>query len=819
MINLVPVPVQHRKARLVVVGNGMAGIRTVEELLKMAPDLYEITVFGDEPHPNYNRILLTPVLAGEMALEETILNPLGWYAEHGITLHTGSRVTVIDRVKRRVVTEDGRTAPYDRLLLATGAAAAIAPIPGNNLLGVLSYRDMADVESLTRSSELGGEAVVIGGGLLGLEVAHGLRARGMGVTVVHRRAWPLDKQLDARGGALLQAALEARGVRFLLGKESAAVLGDTHVRGLRFTDGGEIPADVLVMTIGIKPRIEIALAAGLQCETGILVNDTLQTYDPRIYAVGECVQHRGQTYGLVAPLFEQAKVAANHLAEYGRMRYQGSVTSTKLKVTGIELFSAGDFMGGDDCEEVTLLDGSQGIYKKVILRENKVVGSLLYGDTSIGPWLFQLMRDGTEVSAFRDNIVFGETHLGDSGHAGENQASRLADGAEVCGCNGVTKGSIVKAIREQGLFTLEEVRKCTKASASCGSCTGLVEQLLASTLGGIYDSTPKKKALCGCTDLSHQEIRDAIIQEKLLSVRQTFVYLDWRHPGGCATCRPAINYYVRTAWPAEGLDDAQSRFINERAHANIQKDGTYSVIPRIYGGVTSPAELKRIAEVAERHNVAMVKFTGGQRLDLLGVKKEDLPQIWAELDMPSGHAYGKALRTVKSCVGTDFCRFGVQDSTRLAIELERGLERMWAPHKVKLAVSGCPRNCSESTIKDFGIIGVDSGWELYVGGNGGMKVRAADLLCKVKTHEEVLVMAKAFLQMYREDAQYLERTAPWVERVGLDHIKAIVVGDQESRQQLAARMDFALSQEKDPWAEAVSGRLNIHAAPLRRVPA
>ncbi|WP_279117343.1 nitrite reductase large subunit NirB [Acidithiobacillus thiooxidans] len=808
-----------QKPRLVVVGNGMAGIRAVEELLKMEPDLYEISVFGAEPHPNYNRILLTPVLAGEMALEETILNPLEWYAEHGIQLFTGNSVTRIDRVKRQVITADGKATPYDRLLLATGAAAAMAPVPGNHLPGVLSYRDMADVEALTKSSALGGQAVVIGGGLLGLEVAHGLRARGMEVTVIHRRAWPLDKQLDQRGGVLLQKAMEARGVRFLLGKETAEILGTTHVTGLRFSDGTEIPADVLVMTIGIKPRIELAQAAGLQCETGILVNDTLQTYDPRIYAVGECVQHRGQTYGLVAPLFEQAKVAANHLAEYGRMRYQGSVTSTKLKVTGIELFSAGNFTGGEDCEEVTLLDGSQGVYKKVILQENKVVGGLLYGDTSIGPWLFQLMRDGTDVSAFRDNIVFGETHLGDAGHSGENQAARLPDNAEICGCNGVAKGSIVKAIREQGLFTLDDVRKCTKASASCGSCTGLVEQLLSSTLGGFYDSTPKKKALCGCTELSHQEVRDAIVKEKLLSVRQVFAYLEWRHPAGCATCRPTVNYYVRTAWPMEGLDDPQSRFINERAHANIQKDGTYSVIPRIYGGVTSPAELKRIAEVAERHHVPMVKFTGGQRLDLLGVKKEDLPKIWAELDMPSGHAYGKALRTVKSCVGSEFCRFGVQDSTRLAIELEKNLERMWAPHKVKLAASGCPRNCAESTIKDVGIIGVDSGWEIYVGGNGGMKVRAADLLCKVKTHEEVLEMAKAFLQMYREDAQYLERTAPWVERIGLEKIKATIVDDANTRKTLAERMDFALAQEKDPWKEAVSGRLDIHAAPIRRIPA
>ncbi len=807
-----------RKARLVVVGNGMAGIRTVEELLRMAPDLYEITVFGDEPHPNYNRILLTPVLAGEMRMEETILNDYDWYAGHGITLCTGSPVVQIDRVHRRVITASGETAPYDRLLLATGAAAAMAPIPGNDLPGVYSYRDMRDVEALTQVSTGGGGAVIIGAGLLGLEVAHGLNARGMQVTVVHRRAWPLDRQLDGRGGAMLQEAMEARGIRFLMERESAAVLGEGRVEGLRFQDGSSIPARIVVMTVGIRPRTGLAQTAGVACEQGILVNDTLQTYDPRIYAVGECVQHRGMTYGLVAPLFEQAKVAANHLAEYGRMRYEGSVTSTKLKVTGIELFSAGDFRGGDNTEELTLLDAHQGIYKKVVLQEHRIKGILLYGDTSIGPWLFEHLREETDISALRDHLLFGETHLGDAGHAGANQVARLPDTAEICGCNGISKGQIISAIRD-GLFTLEEVRKCTKASASCGSCTGLVEQLLASTLGGVYGSSARKKALCGCTDYSHQEVRDAIQQERLLSVREVFRFLDWRNPGGCAGCRPAVNYYVRTAWPAEGYDDASARFINERAHANIQKDGTYSVIPRIYGGVTTPAELKRIAEVAERHAVPMVKFTGGQRLDLLGVPKEKLPAIWAELGMPSGHAYGKALRTVKSCVGQEFCRFGVQDSTRLAIDLEKNLERMWAPHKVKLAASGCPRNCAESTVKDFGVIGVDSGWEIYIGGNGGMKVRAADLLTRVKSEAEVILVAKAFLQMYREEAQYLERTAPWVERVGMARIRERVVEDPVQREELAARLDFAILQERDPWAEAVAGRLDIHAAPLRRVSA
>ena len=311
-------------------------------------------------------------------------------------------------------------------------------------------------------------------------------------------------------------------------------------------------------------------------------------------------------------------------------------------------------------------------------------------------------------------------------------------------------------------------------------------------------------------------MRDAIVTRKLLSARTVFSALEWKAPGGCPTCRPAVNYYVRTAWPVESHDDPQARFINERAHANIQKDGTYSVIPRIYGGVTSPAELKRIAEAAERYHVPMIKMTGGQRIDLLGVRKEDLPAIWADLDMPSGHAYGKALRTCKSCVGTEFCRFGTQDSTHLAIALEKRLERMWSPHKVKLAASGCPRNCAESTIKDFGVIGVDSGWEIYVGGNGGIKLRGADLLTKVKTEDKVIAIAEAFMQLYRKEAYYLERTAPWIERVGLEHIKTRVLKDPESRKHLAAELRLAVSQEKDPWAEAIAGRLAIHHQPLRQ---
>jgi len=802
-----------QKPRLVVVGNGMAGMRTLEELLKMAPGHYDITVFGDEPHPNYNRILLSPVLAGEINFDETILNDRDWYRQNGITLHTGDPITHIDRARRRVRTAQGQEAPYDRLLLAQGSYPFVPPVPGADLPGVMTYRTIQDV-SIMRALPAGASAIVVGGGLLGLEAAYGLLAQGLQVTVVHRNAWLLERQMDQTGADLLQKSLVERGIRFCLSSETRALQGHERVEAVELVDGRALKADLVVFAVGIRPHIALARKAGLHCDRGIIVDDTLQTFDPRIYAVGECVQHRGTTYGLVAPLFEQAKVAANHLAQYGRLRYIGSLTNTKLKVTGIHLFSAGNFTGGAGCEEVSLLDPASGIYKKVVIHDHKLMGILLYGDTSLGPWLFQLLRQGTDVSTLRDHLLFGEPQ-GDARHGADNPVDRMPLEAEVCGCNGISKGTIVQAIRTQGLFTVEDVRRVTKASASCGSCTGLVEQLLAGTLGGLYESTPQKRALCDCTDLTHDEVRDAIVTRKLLSAQGVFQALEWRAQGGCPKCRPAVNYYVRTAWPRESQDDPQARFINERVHANIQKDGTYSVIPRIYGGITSPAELKRIAEVAERYDVPMIKVTGGQRIDLLGVRKEDLHALWADLDMPSGHAYGKALRTCKSCVGTEFCRFGTQDSTHLAIALEKRLERMWSPHKVKLAASGCPRNCAESTIKDFGVIGVDSGWEIYVGGNGGMKLRGADLLTKVKTEDEVIEIAEAFMQLYRKEAYYLERTAPWIERVGLEHIKARVLDDPKSRTRLATELRFAISQEKDPWAEALSGRLTIHTEPLR----
>ena len=791
------------------VGNGMAGVRTLEELLKIAPDVYDITVFGAEPHANYNRILLSPVLAGEMTVRDIMLNDVDWYERNGIRLHLGKEVVKIERAARRVTAADGTTESYDRLLLATGSNPFILPVPGKDLEGVITYRDIGDTNAMIEASKRYWHAVVIGGGLLGLEAANGLKLRGMNVTVVHLMEWLMERQLDRTAAQLLQQSLEAKGLHFLLKTQTSEIVGNAQgrARAVRFKDGSEIVADLVVMAVGIRPNTALAESAGLHCSRGIVVNDTMQTFDPRVYAVGECAAHRGVAYGLVAPLFEMAKVCANHLANFGIGRYAGSVTSTKLKVTGIDLFSAGEFTGGAGTEDIVLNDAQGGVYKRIVLRDNRVVGAVLYGDTVDGSWYLQLLRDRQDVAGIRDNLMFGQNQLGNTGHQGQNRAVAMADSMEVCGCNGVPKGAIVRAIKEKGLFTLEDVRKHTKASSSCGSCTGLVEQILASTVGGAYQpQEAKSKPMCGCTDHTHEEVRKAIREHRLLSISAAMQFLEWRTPNGCASCRPAINYYLICAWPDAAQDDPQSRFINERAHANIQKDGTFSVVPRMFGGVTSPDQLRRIADVAEKYRIPTVKVTGGQRIDLLGVRKEDLPGVWRDLDMPSGHAYAKALRTVKTCVGSEWCRFGVQDSTNMGIELEKALWRMYAPHKVKMAVSGCPRNCAESGIKDVGVIGVDSGWEIYVAGNGGIKTEVAQFLVKVKTREEVLEYAGAFLQLYREEARYLDRTVHYVRRVGLDHIKKRIVEDAPNRKALWGRLQHALEGEPDPWKERAAGK-------------
>jgi len=807
------------KEKLVLVGNGMAGVRTLEELLKLAPERYDITVFGAEPYGNYNRIMLSPVLAGEKTVDDIMLNDEQWYIDNGITLHKGKEVTEIDRVHRRVVARDGTSADYDRLLLATGSNPFMIPVPGKDKDGVIAFRDIHDVDTMLAAAGNYKKAVVIGGGLLGLEAANGLMKQGMEVTVVHLLDSLMERQLDKPASALLKVSLEERGMTFLMEAETAEIIGNGRVQGVRFRDGSEIDADLVVMGVGIVPNTELAKSAGLHCERGIVVNDVMQTFDPSIYAVGECVQHRGIAYGLVAPLFEQGKVAANQLAGLGYAYYNGSVTSTKLKVTGIDLFSAGEFNEEDGDEVISLQDPAAGSYKKLVINDDRIKGAVLYGDTIDGTWYFQLMREGTSIADFRKTLLFGQHDLGDAGHGDETRVMALSDDAEICGCNGVCKGDIVNAISKHGLFTLEDVRAHTKASSSCGSCTGLVEALLSSTVGEGYDASPNKQPMCKCTEYSHDEVIAGIRQHALKSIPAVREFFEWKSPDGCAACRPALNYYLLARWPEEYRDDAQSRFINERAHGNIQKDGTYSVVPRMFGGLVKPDELRAIADVCDKYEVPEMKVTGGQRIDLFGVRKEDLPPMWKDLTdagFVSGHAYGKAMRTVKTCAGKTWCRFGTQNSTGLGVRLEELTWGSWMPHKFKLAVSGCPRNCAEATIKDFGVVCVDSGYELHIGGNGGIKVRVTDLLTKVETEEQVLEYCGAFTQMYREEAHYLERTAPWVERVGLSSIKARLLDDEAQRKALYER--FKVGQkvsQVDPWKARAEGSEAHEFTPLQ----
>jgi len=798
------------KEKLVVIGNGMAGMRTVEELLKIAPDLYEITVFGEEPYGNYNRIMLSPVLAGEKTINEIMLNDLQWYDDNKIKLEKGKKIVHIDRKARTVTADDGTTAKYDRLLIATGSKPFIIPLPGHDLPGVVAFRDIADVDKMLEAAKNKKNAIVIGGGLLGLEAANGLMQQGMNVKVVHIMDILMERQLDAPAAKMLSKSLEERGMEFLMGAQTESIKGDGKVEQVCFKDGSSVDVGLVVMAVGIRPNIELAEKAGIHCERGIVVNDTMQTFDPRIYSVGECVQHRNETYGLVAPLFEMGKVCANHLALHGIGRYEGSVTSTKLKVTGIDLFSAGDFTGDESTESLVFQDAAQGVYRKLVVKDNIIKGTVMYGDTIDGTWYFDLMRDETDITGFRSTILFGQAHLGDSGHGDDNRVAAMSDSAEICGCNGVCKGDIVNAITEKKLFTLDDVRAHTKASSSCGSCTALVEALIAHTVGGDYSVAPHLKPMCQCTDHTHDEVRKAIRDHELKAIPDVHKFLEWKTPDGCPKCRTAMNYYMVCQWPnIHSADDSQSRFINERAHANIQKDGTYSVIPRMWGGGTTPTELRAIADAAEKFKIKTVHVTGGQRIGLYGLKKDELPVIWKDLNdagLVSGHAYGKALRTVKTCVGKEWCRFGTQDSTQLGVELEKLSWGSWMPHKFKMAASGCPRNCAEATIKDFGVVCVDSGYELHVGGNGGIKVRATDFLCAVVTEEDVLEYSAAYMQLYREEAHYLERTAPWIERVGLTHIKDNIVENEENRKALAERFNYSQQfMQDDPWEARVKG--------------
>jgi nitrite reductase (NADH) large subunit len=788
------------KQKLVVIGAGMASGRVLEHLTEMAPDAFDITVFNAEPRGNYNRIMLSPVLSGEKTYTDIVTHDDAWYAARGITTHFGAHVTKIDRARKVVTSRDTDTA-YDQLIIATGSAPFIIPVPGHNLPGVVTYRDLEDTNAMVAAAKPGAKAVVIGGGLLGLEAAAGMQLRGMDVVVIHIMGHLMERQLDPAAGYLLQKSLEARGMKIHCKGATKAILGTDHAEAVLLEDGTVYPADLVCMAVGIRPEVRLATDAHLDIGRGITVNDVMQTSDPAIWAVGECVEHNKQLFGLVAPLYDQAKVLAKALLGEDTA-FRPVQTATKLKVTGCDLFSAGDFADAPGREDIVFRDPARGVYKRLVIEGDHLVGAVMYGDTADGNWFFGLIKDSTNITPMRETLIFGPAFQGGAQSDPMAAVAALPLDAEICGCNGVCKGKIIDAI-SAGATTLEGVRATTKASSSCGTCTGLVEQVLAVTLGDEF-VLPTSQPMCKCTDHTHEDVRRFIKSVGLKSIPAVIQELGWKTVGGCASCRPALNYYLIADWPTEYTDDRQSRFVNERNHANIQKDGTYSVVPRMWGGVTTPAELRAIADAADKYNVPMVKVTGGQRIDLLGVRKQDLPAMWSDLNaagMVSGHAYSKGLRTVKTCVGTEFCRFGTQDSTGLGIKLEKLLWGSWTPAKVKLGVSGCPRNCAEATCKDIGVVCVDSGYEISVAGAAGMDVRETEFLIKTSTEAETMEIIAAFVQLYRENSRYLRRIYKWVAKVGLDWCRAQMV-DPAIRRALYDR--FMLSQsiyQIDPWAE------------------
>lgn len=791
------------RKKLVVIGAGMASGRALEHLFDADPDGWDVTLFNAEPRGNYNRIMLSPVLSGEKSYEEIVTHDDAWYADKRVTCRFGEKVTAIDRTARTVTGENG-TVDYDKLLIATGSNPFMIPLPGHDLDGVIAYRDLEDTNRMidAAAAGTGARAVVIGGGLLGLEAAAGLRMRGMEVTVVHLMGHLMDRQLDPAAGYLLRKDLERRGIDVRVSSNSKEVVGEGgKVKALVLEDGTELPCDLLVMAVGIRPNTALAAEAGLAVGRGIHVDDQMITSDENILSVGECIEHDGAVFGLVAPLYDQAKVVAATLT--GRdAAFTPKELSTKLKVTGCDLFSAGDFAEGEGREDIVYRDPARGIYKRLVIENDRLIGAVMYGDTADSNWFFGLIQSGEDISEMRETLIFGPAYQGGAASDPLSAVAALPRDAEICGCNGICKGTITDAIAG-GATDLGAVRAQTKASASCGTCTGLVEQVLQVTLGDDFQ-VPAAQPICGCCDLTHEDVRRLIKGRELKSQDAVWQELGWKTRNGCHVCRPAVNFYLLADWPLEYRDDPQSRFVNERKHANIQKDGTFSVVPRMWGGITNAAELRAIADAADKYDVPTVKVTGGQRIDLLGVKGEDLPFIWADLNeagLVSGHAYSKGLRTVKTCVGTDHCRFGTQDSTGLGIKLEQILWGAWTPHKVKLAVSGCPRNCAEATCKDVGIICVDSGYQVGVGGAAGMDVKETERLVDVASEAEAIEWTTAFIQLYRENAKYLDRPYKWVAKVGLDWVKETLASADERARLVAA---FELSQSiyrKDPWAD------------------
>lgn len=788
--------------RIIVVGNGMVGYKFCEKL-RSRNSSYSLIVYGEEPRPAYDRVHLSNYFSGKTA-EDLLMAPLSWYGENSIQLYTGELVISIDRVNKTITTHTGKTDHYDYLVLATGSSAFVPVLEGAGRDGVFVYRTLEDLTQIRDYGQKVKTAAVMGGGLLGLEAAKALLDLGLETHVVEFASRLMPRQLDDAGAAVLSRKLTALGIVIHTNKSTSKVEGNGKLSGLQFSDGTFLSVEMLVISAGIRPRDELAKACGLETHPrgGILVDDLLRTSDQNIFAIGEAAVHNNMIYGLVAPGYEMADIVVRQLTGDHSKQFQGFDMSTKLKLIGVDVGSFGDAFGETKGSvPIVLQDNRNGVYKRINISEDGkyLLGGILVGDASQYNMFHQMVANKMVLPSKPESLIIGTTDPSES-----TGLKNLPGTAQICSCENVTKADIVCAITDKEARTIPELKKQTKACTGCGGCTPLVNDILKTTLESIGISV--KKTLCEHFDYTRQELYDIIRVKEIKTCEE--LLSAYGRGDGCEICKPAVASLLASIWNDLIMKQDTIQDTNDRFLANIQRGGSYSVVPRVAGGEITPTQLMAIGRIAQKYNL-YTKITGGQRIDMFGARVDQLPLIWEELiaeGFESGHAYGKALRTIKSCVGSTWCRYGVQDSVSFAIFIENRYKGLRAPHKIKGAVSGCIRECAEAQSKDFGVIATEKGWNLYVCGNGGAHPQHAKLLASDVDTETCIKLIDRFLMFYIRTADPLTRTATWLNKMegGLEYLRGVIVNDTLSiGEDLEREMKELIGKYRCEWKEVV----------------
>ncbi len=790
--------------KVIVIGNGMVGYKFCEKLrAKAKADEVSLVVYGEEPIPAYDRVHLSEYFENQSA-EKLYMAPRSWYEENDITLKTGQLVTNIDRESRAIETHTGEKESYDYLILATGSSAMVPPITGVDKKGVFVYRTIEDLEQIIDYAQHAKRGAVLGGGLLGLEAAKALLDLKLDAQVIEFAPRLMPRQLDDSGSNMLKSKIESLGIEILLNKNTKEIHGNGKLDRLEFSDGTSLETDMLVISCGIVSRDELAKTCGLETgpRGGFVVNDQLQTNDPSIYAIGEAANYNGMVYGLVAPGYDMAETVVDQLTGDQSKQFSGADMSTKLKLIGVDVGSFGDALGQSEGSiPIAFEDKSAGVYKRINLSadKKKLLGGVLVGDCADYSMLLQITQNGMAVPPNPEDLI-----LGARGAGGGNSIADLPDSAQICSCENVTKSAIVSAIKDDGITDLKEIRTCTKAGTGCGACSPMVGDIVSATLKSMGQSV--RKTLCAHFDYTRQELYSLI---KIKEVKSFNDLLNQYGRGdGCETCKPAVASLMASIWNEPILKQDTIQDTNDRFLANIQKGGSYSVVPRVPAGEITPDKLIVIGQVAKKYDL-YTKITGGQRIDLFGAKLNDLPKIWRELidaGFESGHAYGKSLRTVKSCVGSTWCRYGLHDSVSFAIEIENRYKGLRSPHKLKGGVSGCRRECAEAQGKDFGLMATEIGYNLYVCGNGGANPQHAKLLAGDVDEKTAIKYLDRFLMFYIRTAEPLNRTSVWLNKLegGIDYLREVVVNDCLGLgDELEKDMQALIAAYHCEWREAV----------------